>query len=264
MILKKILIVTLALLSLFPSYKIYAQSTSGGFVPGSIWYSKDPFEEGDKVKVYTFLFNPDSRELSGTLVFFDKEIILGKRDFVLPGKTADDFSIEWTVTIGSHSIYAKIENAQYLVSKGKYTPANLAVTETTRDLRTVNKKGTPQIKTINDNIDSLENLPKLIEDNTPRFIARPIIAVITASENFRFRAALAVDTKKTEVKAELQAASEAEKAGQRVKALLKVFRYVELFALSLVSFLLNYKIVFYGLIVLIIFLILRYLWLRYF
>ena len=59
--------------------KILAQSSNTGFVPGNIWYSKDPFEEGDKVKIYTFIFNPDSRELSGTVIFFDKTVLLGKK-----------------------------------------------------------------------------------------------------------------------------------------------------------------------------------------
>ena len=115
---KKVSIVLFLIFSLFPIQKIFAQNSNTGFVPGNIWYSKDPFEEGDKIKIYTFIFNPDARELSGTVIFFDKTVLLGKKDFIILSKSANDISIDWTVTAGDHTIFGKIENAKFLISKG--------------------------------------------------------------------------------------------------------------------------------------------------
>src|SRR3989338_5661631 len=70
MTLKKALIFVLIINSLFGACRAYAQSSNAGFVPGNIWYSLDPFLEGDKIKIYTLIFNPDPRELSGTVIFF--------------------------------------------------------------------------------------------------------------------------------------------------------------------------------------------------
>ena len=81
--LKKAGIVLFLIFSLLPIQKIFAQSSNTGFVQANIWYSKDPFEEGDKVKIYTFIFNPDTRELSGTVIFFDNTVMLGKKDFIV-------------------------------------------------------------------------------------------------------------------------------------------------------------------------------------
>src|ERR1035437_2096929 len=100
---KYILILSFLILILFPLYKISAQTSNVGFIPANIWYSKDPFEEGDKIKIYTLVFNPDSRELSGTVLFFDDTVFLGKQDFVVPAKGVKTISIDWTVIAGDHT-----------------------------------------------------------------------------------------------------------------------------------------------------------------
>ena len=38
--------------------------TTTGFIPGQIWYSKEPLVEGDSVKIYTAIWNGDSDSLS--------------------------------------------------------------------------------------------------------------------------------------------------------------------------------------------------------
>ncbi len=140
MILRKIGIILFLIFSLLPMEKISAQSPNTGFVQANLWYSKDPFEEGDKIKIYTFIFNPDARELSGIVVFFDKTVLLGKKEFTIPAKTANDVSIDWTVTAGDHTIFGKIENAKFLVSAGKYEEVYIAENETEKSSRTVSKK----------------------------------------------------------------------------------------------------------------------------
>lgn len=275
MIFKKALIILFLIFSIFPTYRVYAQVNNTGFVPGSIWYSIDPLKEGDKVKIYTFIFNGDKRELSGTVTFFDKDILLGKRIFAIPGTTAKDIFIDWTVTVGSHSIFAKIENAKFLISKGKYQDANLSDIETKKDLRIINKKITlenGEAKTVSSpetnttGIDSVENIKKIIGENTPEIIAKPIISIVTTTENFRSSVGLASETKKEEVKSQIKVLKEAEiVSGEKENSMfLKPFKYVELFLFTLFSFIFNNKLMFYGSVLVIIFLILRFIWHRIF
>lgn len=269
---KKVSIVLFLIFSLFPIQKIFAQNSNTGFVPGNIWYSKDPFEEGDKIKIYTFIFNPDARELSGTVIFFDKTVLLGKKDFIILSKSANDISIDWTVTAGDHTIFGKIENAKFLISKGKYEEVYLAENETEKSSRTVSKKITSKSTDINTNTAgvSVLDITKIIKEKTPDFITKPIISSANSLETFRKNLNTISDNKKEEIKKEIEALNDSNlvvglsKGNATIKTdtnpLLKPFKYVEIFFLSIFSFIVSNKILFYGIIIVVVFFILRFIW----
>ena len=266
MTLKKIGTILFLIFSLLPIQKIFAQDSNIGFVSGNIWYSQDPFEEGDKIKIYTFIFNPDNRELFGTVIFFDKTILLGKKDFTIPAKTANDISIDWTVTVGDHTIFAKIENAKFLVSKGKYEEVYLAENETEKSSRTVSKK---IISKENSETSSETNtgttvldIKKIIEEKTPTFITEPIASTVNTLEEFRINTNIASDNKKEEIKNEikiLDAKKTTSKENIKTNPFLKPFKYVEVFLLTVFSFILNNTILFYGILTIVVFFILRFI-----
>jgi hypothetical protein len=271
MALKKFGIVLFLVFSLLPIQKIFAQSSNAGFVPGNIWYSKDPFEEGDKIKIYTFIFNSDAKELSGTVVFFDKTVLLGKKEFTLAGKTATDVFINWTVNAGDHTIFAKIEEAKFLVSAGKYEQVYLAENETEKSSRTVSKKIVSTPTNTNTNTDtgtsltptSISDIKKIIGEKTPAFITEPLISGINALEELRTSTITAGEEKKEELKNEIKALDNVKttpKGDTTQSFLLKPFKYVEIFFLSIFSLILNNKIIFYGFLIIIVFFILRYIW----
>jgi len=266
MTLKKIGTILFLIFSLLPIQKIFAQDSNIGFVSGNIWYSQDPFEEGDKIKIYTFIFNPDNRELFGTVIFFDKTILLGKKDFTIPAKTANDISIDWTVTVGDHTIFAKIENAKFLISKGKYEEVYLAENETEKSSRTVSKK---IISKENSETSSETNtgttvldIKKIIEEKTPTFITEPIASTVNTLEEFRINTNIASDNKKEEIKNEikaLDAPKNVSKENVKTNPFLKPFKYVEVFLLTVFSFILNNTILFYGILTIVVFFILRFI-----
>ncbi|HCY17813.1 MAG: hypothetical protein UR62_C0006G0009 [Candidatus Nomurabacteria bacterium GW2011_GWF2_35_12] len=269
--LKKIGIILFLIFSLLPIQKIFAQDSNTGFVSGNIWYSQDPFEEEDKIKIYTFIFNPDSRELSGTVIFFDKTVLLGKKEFTLPAKTANDISIDWTVTVGDHTIFAKIENAKFLVSKGKYEEVYLAENETEKNSRTVSKKiiskENPEVNSETNTGTTVSDIKKIIEEKTPNFIAEPIVSTVSTLEEFRINTNIASDNKKEEIKSEikiLDAKKTTSKENTKTNPLLKPLKYVEVFLLTIFSLILNNKILFYGFLIVIVFFILRFIWKKIF
>lgn len=263
MILKKVGVVLFLVLFVFPIYKIFAQSSNTGFVSENIWYSKDPFEEGDKIKIYTFIFNPDIRELSGTVIFFDKTVLLGKKDFIISSKKASDISINWTVTAGDHTIFGKIENAKFLISKGKYEEIYLTENETEKSSRTISKKIDSQLVDINTNHTYVEDIKKIIEEKTPDFITKPIISTFNRIGEFRENINLTSENKKEEIKNDIKVLDSIKNTSNsetKTNPFLKPFKYIELFFLSIFSFILNNKILFYGLIVIVVFFILRFIW----
>lgn len=250
---------------LLPVLKTQAQSSNAGFVPGNIWYSVDPFEEGDKIKIYTVLFNPDSRQFSGTVIFFDKTTFLGKKDFKVEARSVQDISIDWTVNVGDHTIFAKIENAKFLISLGKYEEVYLSGNQTEESKRTVKKKLVSSTSSdniisnlkgeiINTSSKSVEDIGKLVEDNTPNIIAKPVISVVNSLEDLRDKIGISSQDSKVEIKKDLK--SEDKDKGK----LDTPFNYIKLFFFTLVSFIFNHKIIFYLLSLAILFYIARYIW----
>ncbi len=280
---KKVAIVLLLIFVVLPT-KSHAQTSNAGFVSGNIWYSVDPFSEGDKVKIYTLIFNPDSRKLSGTVIFFDNNVFLGKKDFIAEGKGVKDVSIDWTATVGDHSIFGKIENAKFLISKEKYEDVYLTGNETSKSLRTVSKKiivETTNPKGTNKNAESLianavnagsesvKNIEKIIEEKTPDFIAKPAALTGSVIEGFRSNLGTASENKKESVQSEIKIMDSKNQKNAKTlsdpkntggNTLLKPFKYAELFFFGFLSFIFNNKIIFYGISAIIIFFVLRYIW----
>ncbi len=268
MINKKIYIILILVLCLLPIFKISAQSSSAGFIPGNIWYSKNEPEEGEKIKIYTVLFNPDEREFSGTVIFFDKNIFLGKKTFTVKAKTVKDVSIDWTATVGSHSIFAKIENAKFLISNNKYEEIYLSGNQTEESKFSVSKKiiqNENLINNLKENIlnigfDSIENLENLVEEKTPDIITKPVIISTNILEKFRENIGSIVKNTKEETKQELEVLKNTTEKKEEDNKFLTPFKYVKFFFLSLISFIFNQKIIFYSLSLIIVFFFLRYIW----
>lgn len=225
MIRKEFLVVlSFLLLFLSPIYQANAEVQNAGFIPSNIWYSRDPFSEGDKIKIYTVIFNPDPRELSGTVSFFDKNILLGKKDFKVTGRGVQDISIDWTATAGTHIIFAKIENAKFLISEGKYENVYLAQNQTDESKRDVAKK--MPVETEDKEVAGTDKkIQNLIVEKTPGFISKPIIGFVNMLEKFR--------------------------------------QNNSIFVLNL-SFIFDNKLIFYGFLILIVFFLVRFIWIRIF
>lgn len=84
-----------------------------GFLQGNIWYSKDPFYDGDKIRVYTAIFNSSVYDLLGTAEFYDNDKPIGKMDFsVASGGKLKEVWADWQATLGNHKISARIVKAQ--------------------------------------------------------------------------------------------------------------------------------------------------------
>lgn len=286
MVFKRVSIFLFLIFSIIPIHNTFAQGSNNvGFIPSNIWYSKDPFQEGDKIKIYTLVYNPDNRELSGTVIFFDNTVFLGKKDFKTSAKSVKDISIDWTATFGEHVIFAKIENARFLISKDKYEDVYLAENKTEESKRKVSKK------IITDLPDSILNsianstpvsdVQELIKNNTPVFVTKILDNTINSLENIRTNADTSLENKKEAVKKEIDILNKTnsnpsddsfeeetkvkfikEKLNnaQNINNIIKPFKYIELFFLTIFLFIFKYKILFYSLLVIIVFLILRFIW----
>jgi len=262
-------------------YITLAQNQNVGFVEADIWYSEDPFVEGDKIKIYTLVFNPSAKNFKGTVAFFDKTTLLGKKDFTVSSLSAEAVFVDWTVSVGGHQIFARIENPRLEISTGKYEEISLANTETEKDERTVAKK-LPDIKEVKDKINStldssmqpIEDLKDKINESLPPSVSKPVNNAFGFIEETRMNASDSVEEKRVEVKSEIDQIRESSKLAQEDVGKETVgtqdeankpvslgaqtpMKYVSLFFLTILSYILKYKILFYLFSLVITFLVIR-------
>ncbi len=269
---KRIIWALFFVFTIFPLYQIKA-ATNAGFVQANIWYSKDPFEEGDKIKIYTFVFNPDSRELSGTVIFFDKNVMIGKKNFIAPPRSVKDISIDWTAGVGDHTIFAKIEGAKFLLSTGEYEETYIAESQTSNSDRSVSKKIIPKVEDTTKNTgpktstpDQIQNIENFVTDKTPAIISKPIVATANIIDSQREQIGNISTKEKENIKNEINklnqpnSTAKSTKPSENPNPVLKPWKYVELFFFTLLSFIFNNKLIFYGVFILFSYFIFRFIW----
>ncbi len=252
-----------------------------GFVQNPIWYSKDPFVEGDTVRIYTFLFNPGPGVFSGTVDFYDESVVLGTKTFSLAKGAASDISISWKVTAGDHKISAKIISPKMALD-GKTQPVVLVNATTDVDKRFIQKKVVvqPSGKTAATS-DSKNEAPSL-GDSADKVITRADDYVVEKTkstpffqsvDNFRADNAETFTDDQIRVKTRLDNPEEVKKGTsvtltdkgevQTKTSIPEQFRrpldYVSLFFYSLFAFIFHHAAIFYGCIILVAFLIFRWL-----
>lgn len=92
-----------------PVYAEEAPLKNAGFIPSNIWYSKEPFFAGEKIRVYTIIFNGSAADLEGSVQFFDNGVAFGKVPFSLPGGgRVRDIWIDYVAKEGNHVITARL------------------------------------------------------------------------------------------------------------------------------------------------------------
>ncbi len=273
-----------------------ADSSNAGFVDSSIWYSKENFVEGEKVKIYTFVFNPNATIFKGSVSFYDDTILLGKKDFSIPATEGKAISIDWNATVGSHRIFARIENAKLEITPGKYEEVELANTETDKSNKVVAKK-LPDVSNIknkiNEAIDSSTEpilaVGNNIVEKTPESITNPVSKAINAVESLRVSASNEINQEKETLKSEIDKLSKVkpvigdksnQKAGaediekleqtknstsaQTVSNMEKPWKYVQLFFLTIFGFILAHPALLYLLVIVLFILVVRFVYKRLF
>src|SRR3989344_1977256 len=109
------------LVFLFLSQIGYAQTKTLkniGFIQDNIWYSKDPFFEGDKIRVYTTVFNGSQYDFKGVLEFYAGGKSIGKSNFSLISGAFQVLWADWVAEGGNKKIYANITEAKISLPGG--------------------------------------------------------------------------------------------------------------------------------------------------
>lgn len=265
------------IVSLFSTQRTFAEvSVTTGIIAGQIWYSQDPLIEGQTVKIHTAVWNGDDKPLVARVEFYDKNVILGTRDIEVQAQSLKDVSVSWKVTAGDHSISAKIISSS-VISDGKKQNVTLDWIATQEDRTNVSvvikKPDGTEVKSVDLLKDQVEKAGSKLQDIIPPSVTSNINSfdvlrdtTYTQIQENKINAQKEIETlSATKVKSETKTSTKSNTVTPEVSKNLNVIdsaqkplAYLKLFFFSILSFIFGYKIIFYGLLALLVYVILRY------
>lgn len=265
-----------------PAFAVGPAIDNAGFVQSNIWYSKDPFYAGDKIRVYTVIFNGSAYDLSGAVEFLDNGAPINKADFALAsGGRVRDLWVDWKATEGKHTITARFANVIADGPNGKET-AVLASAEAGKSERVVEPD--PVAKAALAKIEDakaaeasarasakVENVIQAVSGVIPTPVKEGVFSGKTFVEEFRigeaYQLKLAKENKQKEIAVikanEVKALTAGTKTVRsQTDAMLntaeKPFAYVMLALLTLAQYFFQWQILFYGVLIYILYRLIRW------
>jgi hypothetical protein len=191
--------ILLFLFSFIVPATLFAATISAGIPTELIWFSKDPFVEGDQITIFTPLYNRSTYRFQGMLTLRDGNVTLGVKQFALgPGGTSEIFAFPWVVTRGEHSFSVLISGGEF-VSSGK-NAVDLPISEVTAQAvkRFVEPKlavVVPASSSTTDKTVSEETpITDYLSSKVPASLERDALPVVGRIENFRLDQAARADT----------------------------------------------------------------------
>lgn len=257
---KKFLIVLIFIFSLWAPISHAEEIT--GIIPGQIWYSKDSLTEGETVKIYTAIWNNTKENLLAKVEFYDKNVILGVRELTILPDQVIGANVSWKVTSGDHIISAKIISSS-INKNGVKNAIVLSRVSTPLDKKFVPAivtkiDGTPA--TSSDVVKSqIDKASAKISEVIPDQVSQPVNSLLANIETFKDKTFQEISISKNQTKDKIKQLEENKGESNGTD---KPIAYLKLFFLSIVYFIFSNKVFFYGAIALVIFLILRFVYLK--
>jgi len=253
---------------------VYAKElpvNNAGFIPENIWYSKEPFYDGETVRIYTIIFNGSVYDISGSVEFFDNGNIIDETNFSLAsGGRVQDVWVNWKATLGTHTITAQITNVSADGPSGKQAVVldNVSTGKSERivepDPVIVATRRGEQVQKIvdvsNQVSEKIENAVTMANESVPEPIREGVSVGVGALEHFRAEQAsqfqFAKENKLSEIKkfdtSTTTNAFVSKKIAKSSDALplvaQKPFAYVMLAILALLQYFFMWRVLFYGII----------------
>lgn len=245
--------------------------SNAGFAPSNIWYSKDPFYAGDKVRVYTIVFNGSAYDIAGTVEFLNNGAPVGKVNFSLAkGGGAQDLWVDWNAEEGKHTITARLVNVVADGPNGKQsvslpnveTGTNERVVDIDPAVKEAQQKAQVQqiIDTQSQVVGKANDVAQAVGAAVPVPVKEGVSVGVSAVEQFRINEGKQLDLIKKQKIQEIEAiavrtkavVSNTQKKGVTAESTPNVaekpFAYAMLAAVSVLGIIFEWKVLFYGVI----------------
>ncbi len=269
---RKLFIYSFLILFLTPlTFTYSAETINSGLIPGQIWYSSEELIEGQTVNIHTAVWNGEKNPVTTKVEFYDKNVILGSREIVVNPQELKNVSIPWKITSGEHSISAKIISSTINIS-GKKEVVNLNQTETGTDKQSVSVVSRDEKGNVVSGNDIVKNqinkTGSKINDILPDGVNDNVSNIFAKIEKFRMTSSIKLTENKKKTQEEInqfekEELDKKETTKQKTNiedGIKKPISYIKLVLLTILVLIFATKVVFYGLLVLIIFYILRFIY----
>jgi hypothetical protein len=132
-----LLLTTYYLLLTIPAHA--SEQVSAGVANQPIWFSKEPFFAGEKITVFTLIYNSSAYKMTGTIELRDSTTTVDTKAFVVNGDgAAKVIGFVWVATEGTHTFRVVISSKQFFDDAGnEHAGAIAAATSTTETKRYV-------------------------------------------------------------------------------------------------------------------------------
>lgn len=129
---------------IFPEQAL-ARTFSAGFSKDQLWFSKDPFFAGDSIVISTLIYNSSLYRMEGSVILKDGTTTVEKRTFIIEKGASQVVDFPWVATSGNHNFSALIERNQFISGTSSVSASSIATSETAKVKRfadfDINKNG---------------------------------------------------------------------------------------------------------------------------
>ena len=263
---------------------------STGFLGGPMWIDPEVPLDGDSISLSSLFHNAEPNELTGEVVFYDGNVLLGKKPVTISSGGVATATVSFRISSGDHKFSATIGNLFEISSSGKKEPfalspqtvqlpsifvqpkagssLNASVVPGTSNSVTNNyfSSGGSQISPSNPLAPVVNQVNQLKGDvlsSIPSSVTSPVTGAVLGVDSWREDSAgtLAQSAKSSsDVVAKQKKLIDAEqkkygKVSPVTSFINRPFAYVKLFFYTLLSYFFGHPFVFYGAFAVIIFLI---------
>lgn len=279
-------------LMLYFSLALSVHAEQVGFPEKALWYSSEDFVVGESITIYALVVNSEQSTISGTVRFFDRDVVLGEKKVSIESNDAKVVPITWKVSEGEHQFKAQFSQVSAVESNGTKVSIVPSTFETTKDTVYV-KKGIDKISatdanalsaqaTLNKNVvvGEVSRAADFIKDKTPDSVEQKLSSTTANIESLRETWEEDFSQKKRDEQDSLEALNKyyddrlkakeeadpdnfvkqsyVDSSGENI--LKKPVHYVLIFFYSLIAFVVGNVLIFYGLGLLVLFWIVRGIW----
>ena len=115
----------IVIMSLF-SFSAHALADTG-FVNDPIWLSPAAPKNGQTVKLTALFHNGEAQSLSGTVLFYDGDTLMGQKKLVIASDGVGVATTSFTINAGTHSFSASMSSVSEVSTNGTATPYTLPI-----------------------------------------------------------------------------------------------------------------------------------------
>lgn len=261
------------LAGLFLAHSVFA---STGFVDQPLWISPEAPKEGDFVTLSAVFRNGEPQKLSGTVLFYDSDVLLARRPVVIPSNDVGTASVSFSIKSGDHVFSATMESLEKLSGNGVATPLSVSVAPVHLDALFVTKSGSATgaaalaLKASSEAapiLDKVNQVQDTVVSSIPDSVKGPVGQAAASVEDWRAsevaKLSASVETAKANVAAiDKRAAQEQKKTGSvspSTKYVDGPLAEVKLFLLKLAALIFSEPVLFYIVGIIFVFLVVRFL-----